>query len=204
MTRLPVAVLFEPVERRARGARGVEARRADDHELVGGVEHALRRRAEHSGGGVEADEVVVALEQPDRLADGRALERVCVRSARRRRSPRAGWTPARCTRERRRTCRSQPGRAGASRPSRRSRAGAGDPSVPASGFASSATTRSPRCEAKVWPTSRQVVVLPTPPLREMNATLRQPVIGVFTCATSSRRRSSAALGGIATAPPDAR
>ena len=34
----------------------------------------------------------------------------------------------------------------------------------------------------MWPTIRQVVVFPTPPLREMKATLRQPVIGVLTCA----------------------
>ena len=51
------------------------------------------------------------------------------------------------------------------------------------------------------PASRQVVVLPTPPLREMKATLRQPRIGVFTRATSSRRRSSAALGPTRTSPP---
>jgi hypothetical protein len=35
-----VAVLFEPVEGRARGPRTVEARRADDNDLVGGVEDA--------------------------------------------------------------------------------------------------------------------------------------------------------------------
>src|SRR5919106_2596072 len=35
----------------------------------------------------------------------------------------------------------------------------------------------------------------------MNATLRQPRIGVFTLATSSRRRSSASLGPMRTTPP---
>src|SRR5262249_29768991 len=52
------------------------------------------------------------------------------------------------------------------------------------------------------PTSRHVLVLPTPPLREMKAILRHPATGVFTLATSSRRRSSSGLGPIATRPWD--
>ena len=74
------------------------------------------------------------------------------------------------------------------------------PSVPASGLPSTAITRSPRCVANVCPTSRHVLVLPTPPLREMKAILRHPATGVLTLATSSLRRSSSGLGPIATRP----
>ena len=79
-----VAVLLEPVERRARGARAVEARRAHDDDLVGRVENPARRRFEDAGPGVEADEVVVALEQSDRplelgFADRLRDARVVVR-----------------------------------------------------------------------------------------------------------------------------
>jgi len=48
------------------------------------------------------------------------------------------------------------------------------PSEPASGLPSSATTRSPRSDANVWPSISVVVVLPTPPLRLITAIERQP------------------------------
>ena len=44
-------------------------------------------------------------------------------------------------------------------------------SVPRSGFASTATTRSPRSDAKVAPSVAVIVVLPTPPLRLSSAIL---------------------------------
>ncbi len=43
------------------------------------------------------------------------------------------------------------------------------PSVPASGLASTAITRSPRFQARVAPSAVVVVVLPTPPLSEITA-----------------------------------
>ena len=49
---------------------------------------------------------------------------------------------------------------------------------PASGLASTATTRSPRSVAKMLPSARVIVVLPTPPLRLITTTRREPSIGV--------------------------
>src|SRR5262245_52901978 len=59
----PVAIGVEPVERGARGASSVEARSADDDDLIGRVEDAPCGRFEDTGAGVEADEVVVPLEE---------------------------------------------------------------------------------------------------------------------------------------------
>ena len=196
-----VTVGLEPVERRARSARTVESRGTDEHDLVGRVENALSCRAEHPGRRCRGRPGCSGA-RPARRPHGRPSARACShRGCRRPRSPPAGSRPGSCRRGRPRTCasaaRSCRSVAIVSSVSRRRRY----PSVPASGFASSATTRSPRCNANVCPTRRQVVVLPTPPLRETNATVRQPVIGVFTCATSSRRRSSAGLGPTETVPP---
>jgi hypothetical protein len=69
-------VVLEPVECRARGPCAIEARRTHDHQLVGSIENAPRRRCEDACGGVEADEVVVALEHADGVADGAGLDRV--------------------------------------------------------------------------------------------------------------------------------
>src|SRR5262249_27228538 len=72
-----------PVERRACRACAVEARYADDDDLIRGIENPSRRRLEDARSRVEADEVVVTLEQPDypveiRLADRLRDPRVVV------------------------------------------------------------------------------------------------------------------------------
>ncbi len=77
------------------------------------------------------------------------------------------------------------------------------PSVPRSGFASIATTRSPRRLARVDPRATVVVVLPTPPLSDMTATRWQSYKGVRMCATRRRWRASSADGPGLIAPPDA-
>src|SRR5215208_1621870 len=69
-------MILEPVERRARRARGVEARRAYDDGLVGDFENALCGRAEHPGRRVEAKKIEMALEHRYRAADVRVAERV--------------------------------------------------------------------------------------------------------------------------------
>ena len=106
---IAVAVLFEPVERRACGARAVEARRTDEHELVGSVEDALRRRAQHPGRRCR-DRRGCSGARAARPPAGRPRARARLRSrgARRPRSPRAGSMPGSCRRERPRTCRAQP------------------------------------------------------------------------------------------------
>ena len=71
-----VAMLVEPVECRACGPGAIEARRTDEHELVGSLNDPLRGRAEHTWCGVETEEVVVALEQTDRLPDRSAPDRL--------------------------------------------------------------------------------------------------------------------------------
>src|SRR5262245_21254897 len=80
----PVTVRVEPVECRARGASSVEARSADDDDLIGRVEDAPRGRFEDTGPGVEADKVVVPLEECDHpvelaLADRLRDPRIVIR-----------------------------------------------------------------------------------------------------------------------------
>ncbi len=75
-------------------------------------------------------------------------------------------------------------------------------SVPRSGFASTATTRSPRSEANVAPSVAVIVVLPTPPLRLSSAILWQPRSGALIRAISSRRRMSAGLSPGLISRPD--
>ena len=191
---MAVAVLVEPVEGGAGGAGAVEARRADDDDLVGRVEDAAGGGLEDAGAGVEADEVVVALEQTDRalelvLADRLRDPRVVVggddlEPARRLRGVAADVGVALDPSGVREQGGEVRGRLAPDAVAERSRVG----------VAVDARSRGRRGEANVWPASRHVLVLPTPPLREMNATLRQPAIGVLTCATSSRCRSSAGLG----------
>ena len=140
-----VAVLLEPVEGRARGPRAVEARRDDDDDLVGRIEDPAGRRLQHARAGVEADEVVVALEQADRppellLAERLRDPRVVVRGddlepGRRLRGVAADVRVPLDLVRRRRAATST-----VAVVSRRTRW----PSVPASGLPSSATTRSPR------------------------------------------------------------
>ena len=144
-----VAVLFEPVQRRACRARAVEARSAHDDHLVGGVENSARCRLEHACAGIEADEVVVAFEQLDRPPELVLTERL--------RDPRVvvGRDDFETTGGLRRVAANVgvPGDAVdvlEQRPtvelvSRRMRC----PSVPASGLPSSAITRSPLSAAKV-------------------------------------------------------
>src|SRR2546426_12036334 len=62
---MPVAVLVEPVESRACRTGTVEARHADDDDLIGSIENSSRRGLEDAGSRVEADEVVVPLEELD-------------------------------------------------------------------------------------------------------------------------------------------
>ena len=64
-----VPVRVKPVEGGACGASAVEARRADNDDLIGGSEDAASRRFENPGTRVEADEVVVALEKVDRSVE---------------------------------------------------------------------------------------------------------------------------------------
>src|SRR5689334_18251925 len=65
--------------------------------------------------------------------------------------------------------------------------------LPASGLASRATTRSPRIIAKVLPSARVIVVLPTPPFRLMTTTRRDPLIGAVTRSSTAARFRSVAL-----------
>ena len=71
-----VAVLFEPVEGRAGGPCAVEARSADEDDLIGGIQDSSRRGLEYPGSGVEADEVVVPLEQMDDAVELRLADRL--------------------------------------------------------------------------------------------------------------------------------
>ena len=66
----------------------------------------------------------------------------------------------------------------------RKSSGASDASVPKSGLASSATTRIRSCDASRFPSTNEIVVLPTPPLGEITATVFGRVIG-GTCASRS-------------------
>src|SRR5919201_2201174 len=66
--------------------------------------------------------------------------------------------------------------------------------LPASGFASNATTRSPRIIANVLPKASVIVVLPTPPLRLITTTRRDPLIGAVTRANTAALLRSAELG----------
>ena len=66
--------------------------------------------------------------------------------------------------------------------------------LPASGLASTAITRSPRSIAKVLPRASAMVVLPTPPLRLITTTRREPSIGVRSRRSSSCRRCSVGAG----------
>ena len=78
-------------------------------------------------------------------------------------------------------------------------------SVPRSGLASTAMTRSPRSEARVAPRPTVTVVLPTPPLRLSTATRWwPPATGVLTRLTRSRRRMLADDSPMWTSPPVAR
>jgi hypothetical protein len=63
-------------------------------------------------------------------------------------------------------------------------------SVPRSGFASTAMTRSPRNDASVAPSVAVIVVLPTPPLSDSTAIRWHPRSGRFTCAVSAVRRAA--------------
>ena len=72
-----VPVRVEPVEGGACGASTVEARCADDNDLIGGGEDPASRRFENPGTRVEADEVVVALEKRRSLG-GILLTDACV------------------------------------------------------------------------------------------------------------------------------
>ena len=75
-------------------------------------------------------------------------------------------------------------------------------SVPRSGLASTAMTRSPRRVANVAPSPTAVVVLPTPPLRLSTATRWcPPATGVLTRLMRSRRRMSAADSPSRSRPP---
>src|SRR5581483_2205881 len=75
-----VAVQLQPVEGRAGGAGSVEARRADNDDLIGRVEHAPVGGTEDAGCRVEAEQVEVAREDgdgpPDIAAPERTLDRV--------------------------------------------------------------------------------------------------------------------------------
>src|SRR4051812_45804231 len=61
-----VTVFLEPIERRARGARAIQARCAHHDDLVGRVENPARGRFENARAGVETDEVVVVFEKSNR------------------------------------------------------------------------------------------------------------------------------------------
>src|SRR6478735_11661280 len=75
------------------------------------------------------------------------------------------------------------------------------PRLPASGFASRATTRSPRWVAKVWPSISVVVVLPAPPFLERTTMRRDPSIRVRTRWSRASSRRSRLLGPGLTCPP---
>ncbi|ALE74533.1 hypothetical protein FRP1_18955 [Pseudonocardia sp. EC080625-04] len=73
--------------------------------------------------------------------------------------------------------------------------------VPASGFASRTTARSPRCSARASPRQADTVVFPTPPLTDMTATRCAPGSGPRMRVSRASRRSSASLGPGLTRPP---
>nr|CRL81116.1 hypothetical protein CPGR_04330 [Mycolicibacter nonchromogenicus] len=75
-------------------------------------------------------------------------------------------------------------------------------SVPRSGLASTATTRSPRMEANVAPRVAVMVVLPTPPFSDSTAMRWQPCSGRFTWFTKSLKRMVRGLSPTLISCPD--
>ena len=87
------------------------------------------------------------------------------------------------------------GRAAARAPSRSTRRCSRSASVPASGFASRATTRSPRCSASTRPRQAATVVFPTPPLIDVTATRWAPGSGRADAVQQRRGGASSSATG---------
>ena len=166
-----VAVRVQPVQRRRRAARPVHRAGRHDHQRVRDVQHALHGRVHQAGTAVGEHDVVEVLQQVDgapvvvlaeRLRHGRVLlAGQHLQPAGSLRGVRAHVAVA--------------GDRGASRSRCRTVAVVSSGifwlSVPRSGLASTAITRSPRSDANVEPSVVVVVVLPTPPFSDSIAIL---------------------------------